>query len=224
MLLQAVNTSDPMVIKAQSALLRDRWCYFVRTAALEQHLASGCSSAAGSEVVGAAEQVADAAAELMQLMQQLVDSVQLVIDSQQKIASLERLQEGLTAAEAGDELQELLAWCLLQGPMDVRPADADSSGKPADSSSSSSSKVSAGAATLLEQAWRVSFAPYAARGLANALASTSSSSSSSCLSSPAEDASEALEMTDLGLRLEAAVETAQALRSSLAAQLALAQL
>jgi hypothetical protein len=201
---QALDSSNPAVIKAQAALLRDRWAYFVRAAALQQHLTeAGSKAQAGSDVVAALSQVQDATSELLQLLQQLADTVAAVADAEQASP----LQQLLVQHEAADELQDLLAWCQLQGPLDARPA--------ADDSSAASVALDSG---LLEKAWRLSFAPFAARGLAKALSSSSSSSSSG---SPEESSRAVLEMTDLGLRLEEALEAASAMRASLATQLAL---
>jgi DNA repair exonuclease SbcCD ATPase subunit len=212
---QALDSSNPAVIKAQAALLRDRWAYFVRAAALEQHLQHPDSSSSGSEVLGAVRQVQDAAAELQQLLQQLADTAAAVVDGQQA----SQLQQLLTQHEAADELQELLAWCQLQGPLDA------STGANGSSISSSTAAVALDT-EMLEKAWRLSFAPFAAKGLAKALiqcsSDSSSSSSSSSRSRPGkESGSDVLEMTDLGLRLEDALEAAQSMRASLAAQLAL---
>jgi hypothetical protein len=211
--MQAVDSSNSEVIRAQAALLRDRWAYFVRAAALEQHLLQPHSSSSGSDVTGAVSQVQDAAAELLQLLQQLADTAAAVVDAQQA----SQLQQLLMEHEAADELQELLAWCGLQGPLDARPT--------ADESSSNGTAAVASDGDMLEKAWRLSFAPFAAKGIAKALSqcgcSSSSSSSSSRFGMSADSSRAVLEMTDLGLRLEEALETAQAMRAGLAAQLAL---
>jgi hypothetical protein len=204
---QALDSSNPAVIKAQAALLRDRWAYFVRAAALEQHLQQPDSSISGSEVLGAVRQVQDAAAELQQLLQQLADTAAAVVDGEQASP----LQQLLTEHEAADELQELLAWCQLQGPLD---ASTGANG------SSSSTPAVAFNSEMLERAWRLSFAPFAAKGLAKALIQSSSDSSSSSSRAGKESGSAVLEMTDLGLRLEEALDAAQSMRASLAAQLA----
>jgi hypothetical protein len=223
-LFQALDSSNPSVIKAQAALLRDRWAYFVRTAALEQHLAELNTSTAGSDVLGAVSQVQDAAAELMQLLQQLADTTAAVVDGEQGST----LQQLLVQHEAADELQELLAWCQLQGPLDAnRPAAATAAAAAAANRSSARTEdSSSGSAValdsdMLEKAWRLSFAPFAAKGLASALSNSSSSSTSSISSSSKECVKAVLEMTDLGLRLEEALEAAQSMRASLAAQLAM---
>jgi hypothetical protein len=214
---QAVDSSNPAVIKAQAAPLRDRWAYFVRTAALEQHLQQPDSSSFGSDVLGAVRQVQDAAAELQQLLQQLADTAAAVVDAQQA----SQLQQLLTEREAADELQDLLAWCQLNGPLDARPDANGSSSSSGVLGGGSSTAAVAADSDMLEKAWRLSFAPFAAKGLARALRQSSNSSSSSRSGAFEESCSAVLEMTDLGLRLEEALETAQAMRASMAAQLAL---
>jgi hypothetical protein len=115
--------------------------------------------------------------------------------------------------------------------MQQYPAAADN----ATSTSSSSSSSSSGGggellgddgllpadSLLMERAWRLSFAPFAAKGLAAALGVDVETGKSSSVSS---SSSEVLEMMDLGLRLEAAWELGQALRQKLAARLSLEQL
>ncbi|WIA31269.1 hypothetical protein OEZ86_001264 [Tetradesmus obliquus] len=196
---QALDSSNPAVSKAQAALLRDRWAYFVRAAALEQHLAAANAGTApaGSDVAGALSQVQDAAAELLQVLQQLADAVAAVADGQQG----GKLQQLLVQHDAADELQELLGWCQLQGLLDDARSSAAAVALDSD---------------LLERAWRLSFTPFAAKGLANALSNSNSSSRS-----PEDGCRAVLEMTDLGLRLEEALDTAVSMRSSLATQLAM---
>jgi hypothetical protein len=229
--LQALSSPSPDLVLARSAQLRDRWCYFVRTAAVQQYLgsnsSSGSSSAdgstsdsdssssgAGRDVVNAVQQVQDAASELLQLLQQVYSSVQQVTDAAAAAAADSSLQQQLVQHEAAEELAELLSWCELQqhdstsssgggsvlsGPDGLLPADG----------------------LLLERAWRLSFAPFACKGLAVALGVDVETGKSVSVSS---SSSEVLEMMDLGLRLEAAWELEQALRQRLSTRLSLESL
>jgi uncharacterized protein YukE len=217
---QALSSPGPDLVLARAAQLRDRWCYFVRTAALVQHLGSsdgvpGSSNggpAAGGDVLNAVRQVQDAATELLQLLQQLCSSIQHLTDAADGSGKSSALQQQLLQYEAAEELSELVAWCEMQ---ELSGGSSSSSGLygsdgllPADG-------------LLMERAWRLSFAPFACKGLATALGvdvetgKSSSVSSSSC---------EVLEMMDLGLRLEAAWELGQALRQKLSARMSLEQL
>ena len=76
---------------------------------------------------------------------------------------------------------------------------------------------------LIETAWRLSFASFAATGLTKALLQCSAVGGSSNKLSKASDqgAVDVLKMTDLGLRLEESLELANEMRSVLASQLAL---
>lgn len=225
---QALNSPSPGLVLARSAQLRDRWCYFVRTAAVQQYLDSSSSSSAdgnasesdssstggaGRDVVNAVQQVQDAASELLQLLQQVYSSVQQVTEAAGGAGS-SSLQQQLVQHEAVEELAELLSWCELQqhdssssggggsvlfGPDGLLPSDR----------------------LLLERAWRLSFAPFACKGLAVALGVDVETGKSVSVSS---SSSEVLEMMDLGLRLEAAWELGQALRQRLSTRLSLESL
>jgi hypothetical protein len=211
-------------VLARSSQLRDRWCYFVRLAALEQHLTSSGSSALGRDVVNAVQQVQDAATELLQLLQQLTESVTRVIEAAAAGggdgSGSSGLQQLLLQHEAAEELAELLAWCEMQGHSSSSSSDGSHGLLGSDG-------LLAADALLLERAWRLSFAPFAAKGLVVALGmdGKASSSSSSRNSSTSGDSgggsSEVLEMMDLGLRLEAGWELGQALRMALSARLSL---
>jgi hypothetical protein len=164
-------------------------------------------------VLNAVRQVQDAATELLQLLQQLCSSIQQVTDAADGSGPISGLQQQLLQYEAAEELCELVAWCEMQ----------DLTGSSASSSSGlyGSDGLLPADSLLMERAWRLSFAPFAAKGLSAALGvdvetgKSSSVSSSSC---------EVLEMMDLGLRLEAAWELGQALRQKLSARLSLEQL
>lgn len=169
-------------MRVRAALLRDRWSYFVRVGALEEQLAGGgsCSGGGGSDVARAIQQVVDAAAEVQQQLQQLAAQVEgLCTEAPLGSRTRQLLEE---QAEVADELAALLEWCACGGDASVA---ADS--------------------MLLERAWRLSFAPYAAAGLAAALGEPSGG----------DAAAEALATTDLGMRLEDGVERANMLRAKL---------
>lgn len=207
----------------------------MRTAAVQQYLDGGSSNGgsasdsntsrsissssrnggggAGRDVLDAVQQVQDAASELLQLLQQMYSSVQQVTDAAAAAdgGSSSSLQQQLVQHEAVEELAEVLSWCDMQhdssssgagalfGPDGLLPADG----------------------LLLERAWRLSFAPFACKGLAAALGVDVETGKSVSVSS---SSSEVLEMMDLGLRLEAAWELGQALRQRLSTRLSLERL
>lgn len=189
---------------------------------------SNGNGGSGRDVLNAVQQVQDAATELLQLLQQMQSTVQQVVDqadadvggdtdASANNTNSSSLQQALLQHEAAEELAELLTWCEMQGEELVGSNDPQQQQQlfgadellPADS-------------LLMERAWRLSFAPFAVKGLAAALGVDVSTGSSRAVSS--SSSSEVLEVMDLGLRLEAAFELGQALRQKLSARLSLEQL
>jgi hypothetical protein len=207
---QALSCPSPGLVLARAGVLRDRWAYMVRQGALQEHLApaagrtNGSSSsgqqAAGREVLTAVQQVQDAASELMQLLAQLAGSVSAAADAP-GAGEGAGLAGKLVTHEAADELDHLATWCSAGAA-----ASGDQDG----------SMVLPADGLLLERAWRLSFAPYAATGLAAVLSAPDVSGVAR-----AAEVQEVLELTDLGQRLEAAAGAAQVLRQQLAARLSL---
>jgi hypothetical protein len=142
----------------------------------------------------AVDQVHDAACELLPLLRELATSVAAAAETGPEGPTAGGVGQLLEAHEAVDELEDLLSWCEM-GYGDAIAADS----------------------LLMERAWRLSFAPCAAKGLVAALGMDDGSSSSS-------SARELLEMTDLGQRLETALEAAQDMHAQLAARLSLERL
>lgn len=172
---------------AEAALLRDRWAYMVRLDALEQHLGAAVPAAsmstAGRDIINAISQIEDAVQELRTSLQDVVDTVRGVADGGDGA-----LARALDAHGAAGELETLASWCELQGPL-------DGGGEAASSE----------LATLLERAWRLSFAPLAARGLAAALGAD-----------PSVARAAAMESMDLGRRIEDTLEYVGELKARLA--------
>lgn len=202
------------------------------------------NNGAGRDVLNAVQQVQDAATELLQLLKQLTSTVQQVVDAPEEptaaaaagegvpsaAAGLEgssgssSLQQQLQQHEAAEELAELLCRCEMSQDSVVSTSSSDNG--TADNPSSSNSNgallpLLPADSLLMERAWRLSFAPFAARGLAAAVGIDVEAGKSSSVST---SSSEVLEMMDLGLRLEAAWELGQALRQKLAARLSLEKL
>lgn len=218
--MQAVNCNTPDLIRAQSALLRDRWAYMVRTAALEQYNPTSSSNNNQLEVTTAMEQVQDAVAELQQLLQQILRTVRTVVDSPQQF----KLQQALIENEVVEELTDVVGWCNTIGaplaPVQHEPSVGTSGSNVASTMAASSGRQ------LLERAWRLSFATAAAGRLTKALMQCSGAISvhSKLRQEADERAAKLLTLTDLGLRLEESLELTQSLRDRLAAQIALEQL
>eukprot|EP00775_Hariotina_reticulata_P006622 gene6622-6850_t len=109
---QALHCSTPSLTRCQAAPFRDRWTYFVRTAALQEYLST--QGSAGQDVQQAVQQVQDACGELLQLLQQVADGAQSVVDAASSPntagTAVIELQELLVRYEVADELNELLAW------------------------------------------------------------------------------------------------------------------
>jgi hypothetical protein len=213
----------------------------VRTAALEEYLSTPGS--AGQDVQQAVQQVQDACNELLQLLQQMADSVQSVVDAPLSRTSAGttfcQLQEMFIQYEVADELSHLLAWCQLAGPMDQPTSSSGSSSSNGNEDNSPNSAPDCSAITsaagivaapadgrLMELAWRTSFAPYAAYGLAAALGAVSLQQPAPAHVNPAETTAirESLETMDVGMRLEAGLELMARWRTAIGTQLALAQL
>jgi hypothetical protein len=199
------------------------------------------------EVARALAQLQDACEELEELLDGLTDTVSQVLARSIAVAPLEQpgtpgavagtaearqaaaaaagneaaaavssenpgaaLQDLLSKYECLEELEHLQNW--LRSNMNI--------------SNSGSGNGVVGSCDLLERAWKLSFAPTAATGLSAALGLAGAawednskgrdrSRSSSCM------VVEALTATDLGMRLELALEQAQELRARLSARLAL---
>ncbi|KAF8068160.1 hypothetical protein HT031_001846 [Scenedesmus sp. PABB004] len=190
---------------AQAAVLRDRWAYFVRLDALAAHAAAaqpghpgGGGGGGDAEVPRALAQVADAVAELDGALAALAARVQVLADDAPGGGAL---AQALASAEAADELAGVLAWARLAGPLDGPAGDGAADGAATDRPQ------------LLERAWRLSWAPFAAGGVAAALGRDAGLAAAR---------REALEATDLGARLEQASEHAAELAAALAAAAALA--
>lgn len=218
-------------LRCTAAPLPDRWAYFVRLGALEEHAAALSQQTASSpapdtgsvpkEVLTAWRQVQDAAQSVQQLLQDLAAAVGSVVDQPgastggESGRSSSMLQDVLERLEVADELEHLLEW--------VQEA------APAPAAAAAPQQTKEARTVSLAAAERLSYAPLAATALAAALAALSSRQGTAEQSSPTDVASssaevkEGLEATDLGARLELAAEVLEEVRGALSARMALAQ-
>lgn len=190
--LQALSGNDPSNLRAQAAILRDRWAYFVRADAVEAAAAADGYGDQPAEVGTALENCRDVADELSTALRELAALVKRCS------VDLDGNDEGLES-----EIEQLLQWT----DHSAVPVSSTSCGEDAFANS--------GSAKLdMSALWRLSFAPYA---LSSSVLAVIGASEQKHIA----ERTKAMEATDLGLRLEDAADVVKAARAKLQATAAL---